>query len=214
MSDRVTPTEHQSRPGDHLSRVAATYGFRSYGPLWNDPENAELRAKRANPNILAVDDSIHVPELIDQEVDRPTEQRHRFRAEVHPLEVRLTLKRWTDRPRVDEVQDVLLDGRSAPFTPVGPGAIAIPIGELTDRVTIKLAAGDLTGRIGFLQPVDTLAGQRERLSNLGYDAGDSSDPKHLDFRSAVEEFQCDHGLLVDGIVGPQTRGKLVAVHGS
>ncbi|MGE0438842.1 MAG: peptidoglycan-binding protein [Gemmatimonadales bacterium] len=212
--DKVTPTDHTARLGDHLSRVAATFGFRSYAPLWNHPDNRVLRTRRANPNILAEGDSIHVPELIDQEVDRPTEQRHRFRAELHPLEVRISLRQWTGTPRTDEVTEVLLDGRPGPFTVVGPGVIAIPVGVLTDRVVVTTAAGELVGRVGFLQPVDTPAGQRERLTNLGYQAGDSADPRQLDFRSAVEEFQCDHGLVVDGVVGPVTRGKLVAVHGS
>jgi len=33
------------------------------------------------------------------------------------------------------------------------------------------------------------------------------------FRSAVEEFQCDQGLTVDGICGPLTQAKLKQVHG-
>jgi peptidoglycan hydrolase-like protein with peptidoglycan-binding domain len=33
------------------------------------------------------------------------------------------------------------------------------------------------------------------------------------FRSAVEEFQCDHGLTVDGDCGAQTQAKLLSVHG-
>ncbi|MEZ4456093.1 MAG: hypothetical protein R2882_06020 [Gemmatimonadales bacterium] len=44
--------------------------------------------------------------------------------------------------------------------------IAIPVGVLTDRVVVTTAAGELTGRVGFLQPVDTPAGQRDWLTNL------------------------------------------------
>jgi len=33
------------------------------------------------------------------------------------------------------------------------------------------------------------------------------------FRSAVEEFQCDHDLTVDGDCGPQTQAKLKQVYG-
>jgi murein L,D-transpeptidase YcbB/YkuD len=32
-------------------------------------------------------------------------------------------------------------------------------------------------------------------------------------RLAVEEFQCDHGLKVDGVGGPDTQNKLKEVHG-
>jgi len=34
------------------------------------------------------------------------------------------------------------------------------------------------------------------------------------FLSAVEEFQCDNGLTVDGDCGPNTQAKLKEVHGS
>ena len=67
-------------------------------------------------------------------------------------------------------------------------------------------------RVGLLQPVDTVAGVRERLNNLGYDAGDGDDPTALQFRSAVEEFQCDQALPVDGKVGPVTRAALARAH--
>ena len=33
------------------------------------------------------------------------------------------------------------------------------------------------------------------------------------FLSAIEEFQCDHGLVVDGKCGPATQAKLKQVHG-
>jgi peptidoglycan hydrolase-like protein with peptidoglycan-binding domain len=33
------------------------------------------------------------------------------------------------------------------------------------------------------------------------------------FKSAVEEFQCDHGLAVDGKCGPKTQAKLEEIHG-
>ena len=67
-------------------------------------------------------------------------------------------------------------------------------------------------KIGHLDPVDELSGQIGHLNNLGYFAGrlDGSDT-HA-FESAVEEFQCDNGLTVDGVCGPNTQSKLKQVH--
>jgi hypothetical protein len=48
-------------------------------------------------------------------------------------------------------------------------------------------------------------------------SGDTASPVDLialQFRSAVEEFQCDNQLTVDGKCGPNTQAKLKAVHGS
>jgi hypothetical protein len=65
-------------------------------------------------------------------------------------------------------------------------------------------------KVGHLDPVEEESGQRGRLNALGYEAGDpaKSGDGSLEFRSAVEESQCDHGLKVDGVVGAQTRKKL------
>jgi hypothetical protein len=98
-------------------------------------------------------------------------------------------------------------------------------------------------KIGTLDPVDKVSGQIARLNNLGYFAGnldesqggsgsnvnpsDSSNnsgqnrnttgteqqAESAQFLSAVEEFQCDHGLTVDGKCGPLTQAKLKQVHG-
>jgi uncharacterized Zn-binding protein involved in type VI secretion len=68
--------------------------------------------------------------------------------------------------------------------------------------------------IGTLAPADTILGQEARLNNLGYRAGTTADASSLPFRSAVEEFQCDEKLPVDGKCGPATQSKLRSVHGS
>jgi putative peptidoglycan binding protein/LysM domain-containing protein len=95
-------------------------------------------------------------------------------------------------------------------------------------------------KIGHLDPVDKISGQIARLNNLGYFTGDLTQAegasasgaddgeragdtnetsgtggsgKDDQFRSAVEEFQCDHGLTVDGICGPLTQAKLKQLHG-
>ncbi len=62
---------------------------------------------------------------------------------------------------------------------------------------------------------DTPKGQRLRLDNLGYLAVGSDVSEDTQSASiwAIEEFQCDHHLVVDGVCGPQTQAKLVEVHG-
>ena len=53
---------------------------------------------------------------------------------------------------------------------------------------------------------------------LQRESGVSQPPVYLQIagqiRSAVEEFQCDHGLSVDGEVGPKTQRALVDAHGA
>ena len=56
---------------------------------------------------------------------------------------------------------------------------------------------------------------QEEIAGLGYDPG-PLDGKGDEYarRSAYEEFQCDHGLEVDGDPGPKTLAKLVEIHGA
>lgn len=68
-------------------------------------------------------------------------------------------------------------------------------------------------KIGHLDPVDEISGQQGRLNNLGYYFGDIDGNDSPRFRMAVEEFQCENGLTVDGICGPNTQAKLKEVYG-
>jgi hypothetical protein len=205
--------QHEVAPGDHVSRVAATHGFQVYAAVWGDSVNAALRGQRDDPHILAAGDVVLLPEPVRREVVRPTEQRHTFRLDAKLLKVRFRLERWQGGDAESGPTSVRRDGKPAPFAETGPAAWELPVDPLTDRLAIVTERGEHLCRIGYLQPVTTVAGYRERLNNLGYRAGDSDDPAHLQLRSAVEEFQCDERLVVDGVVGPKTEAALVKVHG-
>jgi hypothetical protein len=216
MSDqwpkRGGPASYTARSGDHVSRIAAVYGFRSYEPVWSHPDNASLRQQRKTPHIIAVGDVVHVPAMTNQEVKRGTGTRHRFTVRSHDLKVRFAFQRWGGKPLDKAPTEVRLDGLSAQFR-VENGTVEVPVSPLIGKCVVKWSDREVSARIGFLQPSDVVAGYRERLTNLGYDAGDSDDPTDLQLRSAIEEFQCDEGLTVDGKCGPATQARLVSVHG-
>jgi hypothetical protein len=92
----------------------------------------------------------------------------------------------------------------------------IPADAVTGELTVNGVSTPL--KIGHLDPVDLPSGQRARLNNLGIYAGEMGDADSEDgqmlLRSAVEEFQCDQGLTVDGICGPKTQARLAEVYGT
>ena len=203
---------HIVAPGDHLSRVAANNGFRTFVPLWEDPENAQLHKLRKTPHILADGDPVDIPPLEAREVERQTEQRHRFKATLPVLVVRVKHLTWAGDP-IDAPSAVLADGKPGVVTPQDTPIFEIPVTALTDRLLLTVKPQETLLRVGFIQSIDTLVGARQRLNNLGYEAGEKDDATNLQLRSAVEEFQCDQKLSIDGKIGPDTRARLVKIHG-
>jgi len=204
---------HTVIPGEHVPRVAHRAGFRPYLPVWADPANGALRALRRTPHIVAPGDLVVLPDRLEREVERSTEQRHQFRLHARPLTLRMKLLRW-DGSAVSGVPYHLAFGESATDdTTAGDGTLSRAVTPMDERGALVLEGRTIDVYVGHLEPIETLRGWRERLNNLGYDAGRSDDPNDLQLRSAVEEFQCNEGLSVDGIVGPNTRGRLRVVHG-
>jgi hypothetical protein len=55
-------TRYVVKQGDNLSRIASTFHLRSWAEIYNDPENAEFRRRRPNPNLILVGDVLMVPD--------------------------------------------------------------------------------------------------------------------------------------------------------
>lgn len=69
-------------------------------------------------------------------------------------------------------------------------------------------------KLAETEPVETVKGLQSRLNNLGFDAGVVDGISGRRTKSATRAFQTKHNLMVDGISGPQTQGKLVEEHQS
>lgn len=70
--------DYKIRLGDCINSVAYENGF-YWETLWNLPENSELKKERKDPNILKVDDIVHIPDIRVKEISKSTEQTHNFR---------------------------------------------------------------------------------------------------------------------------------------
>jgi len=218
---------HVVKQGEHLSRIAKEYGFTDYRTIWEHGPNAELRRKRENPNVLFPDDHLMVPERAIKEEPRPTDQRHRFRVRLVGLKLRIVLQDLAHKAvagarcelRVEsEVNLLTTDGAGLLQREIAPEAENGMLIVKTPPTAAEAMPLPMPVRIGHLDPVDEVSGQKARLNNLGYFAGpiegrSDEDNKEL-FLSAIEEFQCDHDLLVDGKCGARTQAKLKQVHGS
>jgi len=216
-----SPNDYTIQQGDHVSKIAADKGFTDFKTIWDHPNNQSLKQLRTTPNVLAPGDKLFIPEKEVRTEVRSTDAKHEFVLSDKPLKLRVVIHDMEDKPVSGKPCDLKVTG-SPDVTPLntdGSGMVERDIEKNAEDGTLKLKdAGlpidlDLTLKIGHLDPVDKVTGQKGRLNNLGYDAGEVNEEENLQFKSAVEEFQCDQKLLVDGICGKNTQAKLKQVHG-
>lgn len=237
------PTRHTVKQGEHLSHIAALYGFSDYKAIWDFGDNAELRKKRKDPHVLAPGDVVTIPPPRQKTVTKPAGTRHRFRFAATIMQLRLRLRDPFDRPIKDAPCWVRIDDTDDAGNPKPPvevlivskkdGLIEHPITRTTMEAEVEVqpsADGEQPKRerqkfdlfIGGLDPVTTNSGLRARLNNLGYFAGLTEgieDKEQL--RWAIEEFQFDNNIKpqngdfddANNKTIIPTRKKLVEAHG-
>ena len=156
------------------------------------------------------------------EVALSTDQAHRL---VVPAvrEVALRLLTFEHQPIAGTACRLTIGSRELHGTTDPQGRVSFKIIAAGDGIEAGLNADtDVLGwesarpiEIGALPEVATPLGQRIRLDNLGYVPvfHDEPDDPGAPSAWAIEEFQCEHGLSVDGDCGPATQAKLVEVHG-
>jgi len=221
-------SSHVTRQGEHIGRLAKQNGLASYLTIWNHAENADLKSLRENPNVLFPGDDVFIPEKETKWYSAATEKRHKYKLHAKRLRLRVVVQDQTGEPVPDQEAILLMDGALDTVQSGADGMIDKPIPATLERAVLLFQGqdppfqGPVEMRVGYLDPIDTESGWVARLNNLGYRAGSTeplptdgtADPDAQKARqSAVEEFQCDNGLTVDGICGPRTQAKIKDVYG-
>ena len=223
-------TDHIVVQGEYLSKIARKYGFSDYRTIWDHPKNATLKQTRKNPNVLFPGDRLFIPDREEKQEARVTDKRHRFQLKRPSLMLRIVVEDAFERPVSSAPFELHVGSEGQTLKSDGRGKVEQSIPETSELATliIKTPATPVNEvpiavKIGHLDPVEEVPGQKGRLKNLGYYAGAIDSKVDAEFRSAVEEFQCDHfpsprradgvPVAVDGVCGPKTQAKLKEVHG-
>jgi hypothetical protein len=82
--------DYEAEEGDCIGNLAFNNGF-NWTTLWNHPQNADLKAKRKDPNLLLAGDVVHIPDLQVKQVPGATEQRHKFKLINVPAKLQVQL---------------------------------------------------------------------------------------------------------------------------
>jgi len=211
---------HTVEQGEYLGVIAKEYGFASYSTIWEHDNNAALRDLRKNPNILLPGDQVFIPDKQSKQAEIKTGKQTRFKVRQDKMLLRLVLEEVFGEPLANATCQVTVDGKTEDLTTDASAVLEFEVSPSAQSIqlVVKEEGNQLQGiaiplKLGHLDPVDEQTGQIARLNNLGYFAGplDQVDEKLL--RSAIEEFQCDLALQVDGKCGPKTQAKLMEIHG-
>ncbi len=195
---------YEVRQGDCISSIAFEHGF-FWETVWNHANNADLKQKRKDPNVLMEGDVVHIPDLTPKEESGGTEQTHRFRLKGVPAKMKVRLL-IDDEPRANEPYKLLIDDVFwREDVTDNEGFVEQPIPPNAHHGKLILGEGDTRDvyefGFGTMDPLDGEEGIRKRLLDMGYDAED-------DLSAAVREFQKKQGLQETGTVDSVTRSKI------
>jgi hypothetical protein len=213
-----------------MSSIAFEHGF-FWQTLWNLPENANLKTKRKDPNVLMTADSVHIPDLTIKEAPGATDMRHKFQLKGVPEKLNIQLLDYNHQPRPNVAYKLLVEGNWRSGQTDGNGRLteSIPPSAKTGKLIFpappsldpagKPVQGSkprnqvMTLQLGDLNPVAEVSGLKARLSNLGYYKGSIDEQLDAAAGSAITAFQKKKGLPVTGIADDATRQKLQEIHG-
>jgi N-acetylmuramoyl-L-alanine amidase len=211
-------TIHVVVDGEHLPGIAAKFGFSSFRTILDHPENAEIKKQRSNPNVLVPGDRIFIPDRELRNEDAATGQRHQFVRAGEVLELRVKVLDLSEKAlpgpcelAIELARVPMTESQNIFTAPILPDATRVAM-EFTTPEPGKSGPQKFPLFVGGLDDIKEFSGQQQRLNNLGYFAGFSA-KSTAQFKWAVEEFQADKQLVVDGVCGPATQKALLKAHG-
>lgn len=129
-------TPHIVEQGEFLASIALKHGFRDWRVIWNHPDNAALKARRKNPNVLFPGDELRIPERTAGVAAAATGRLTTFVTGTNDVLLNITFENTSAKPLASRSGQLTIGGRPA----TGPLVKKGPIPMNTDaKGTLPLA---------------------------------------------------------------------------
>jgi hypothetical protein len=209
---------HVVEPGECLSSIARKYGFVNWRIIWDAPDNADLKKKRPNPDVIYPGDEVAIPDNKPKEVSVGKGASVDTSLKPEKISLRLAVYIDPDDKGPKGRWELKVEGVEDPLKSDLPsdGTISVEIPAKANKAVLQLF---LTGgnepdetyklALGHLDPASTVSGAQERLRRLGYECGEVDGILGVRTRSALLTFQEMNGLDATGKLDQPTANKLV-----
>lgn len=206
------PIKREVQEGDSVISLSEEYGFFA-NTIWNDPDNAELKKKRNDMNILMPGDVVVIRDKRLKEVDKPTTKQHVFRRKGIPALYRLQVFD-VEKPRANQKYRLTVDGQLYEGRTDAHGVLQqyIPANSRDGELIIGPDEFRALLQFGYLDPINELTGVQKRLNNIGYDCGEANGELTDQTKTALRDFQRRFDLPLTGEPDAATVEKLQAIH--
>lgn len=211
---------HHVKAGDTIQTIARSHGFRQWRRVFEHPKNAQLRATRPDPEVLAEGDSVFVPEVEPRIDEARVDEQTVFVLAPVRRELVVALQDPSGASLAGTPYTLSVDG-------VDHEGIVAPSGRVRHDIEVEARQAQLvleidedvsmstTLQIGALEPVETDEGVRARLYNLGFmhDGPHADGP--ADLAHAMGQFRDARGLpALDDPLSDKAREDLLFAHGA
>ena len=127
--------------------------------------------------------------------------------------IALRIESKSGTPMANTAYSLKVGGRVIEGNTDGDGMLHEKVPLTAMKARLDIGNLSLKLELAALDPVHTLTGIQGRLANLGYYRGFVDGDFGPRTKRAIERFQADSQIKVDGRVGPVTRQKLIERHG-
>jgi N-acetylmuramoyl-L-alanine amidase len=220
-------TPYVVRAGDYLTQIASRFGT-TVDDIWALPENADLKASRPNPEILAPLDVVYLPQTKPTAIALTVGSENNFVADVLTVSVKVVFKDEDGNALASQsvTTDPELD--DTPPTTDGDGALTLKVPVTLTEIDVLIGDAPLTFtlQVGNLDPADTDTGLLSRLRQLGYLVDESThafardwmQPVALEMQQeavarGVSVYQAKNDKDVTGVPDDDLRSALRDEHG-
>jgi hypothetical protein len=209
-----TMPAYSVQQGDCISSIAFQFGLHP-DTLWKHPQNADLKTRRRDPNVLFPGDTVFVPDKTLRQEDAGTDQKHSYVLKGVPLKLKVRFLR-NGKPLANQKYTLAIDGVVSNGTTDGDGNLECPLSPKAQSGTVTFPDLDEQHalNLGHLDPVDEVSGVQARLSNLGFMGGEPSGQLDDATRNAIAAFQTSRNVPSTGELDQPTKDALKSCFGS